>query len=146
MNSNKVILILAGAVLLGVAVFFLTGSSDKAAKSDVSTEIIEEEAISDDEVVEDENHVVFDLTGRNFEFTQDNLEVKVGQTVTVKFSSESGFHNWTIDEFDVATERVNAGDISEVTFVAGETGEFEYYCNVGQHRSLGMVGTLTVTE
>jgi uncharacterized cupredoxin-like copper-binding protein len=31
-----------------------------------------------------------------------------------------------------------------VQFVADKTGTFEFYCSVGNHRQMGMVGTLVV--
>ena len=33
---------------------------------------------------------------------------------------------------------------TEVQFIADKAGTFEYYCFVGNHRQMGMVGTLTV--
>lgn len=88
--------------------------------------------------------VVFNITGKNFSFSETEMRVKEGQKVTVNFTSESGFHDWVVDEFSAATERVNSGGSTSVTFVADRTGEFEYYCSVGSHRALGMVGTLIV--
>lgn len=88
--------------------------------------------------------VTFDLTGKNFSFSEKEIRVKKGQKVTVNFTSESGFHDWIVDEFNAATDRVNSGGSSSVTFVADQEGEFEYYCSVGSHRALGMVGTLIV--
>lgn len=88
--------------------------------------------------------VVFDITGKNFAFSETEMRVKKGQKVTVNFVSTGGFHDWVVDEFNAATERVNTDGSTSVTFVADQTGEFEYYCSVGSHRQLGMVGTLIV--
>lgn len=88
--------------------------------------------------------VQFSLSGKNFAFSEKELRVKKGDTVTVTFTSESGFHDWVIDEFQAATEQVKAGGTTAVTFVADKAGTFEYYCSVGSHRQLGMVGKLIV--
>ncbi|MBI2050483.1 MAG: cupredoxin domain-containing protein [Parcubacteria group bacterium] len=88
----------------------------------------------------------FDLTAKNFEFSLKEIRVKKGDTVAINVTSAEGFHDWTVDAFDAATERVNAGQSSSVVFVADQAGEFEYYCSVGSHRSLGMVGMLIVEE
>lgn len=88
--------------------------------------------------------IVFNLTGKNFDFSQKNITVKKGDTVTVNFTSESGTHDWRVDEFGAGTSIVTTGNSTSVTFVADKTGTFEYYCSVGSHRALGMVGTLTV--
>jgi plastocyanin len=86
----------------------------------------------------------FELTGRPFSFSQKEIRVNQGDTVRIVFTSTEGMHDWVVDEFDAATERVNAGKTTEVTFVASQAGSFEYYCSVGNHRQQGMVGTLIV--
>lgn len=88
--------------------------------------------------------VSFNISGSNFAFSKTEMRVKKGDTVTVNFDSESGFHNWTVDAYDAATTQVNTGGSTSVTFVADQTGTFEYYCGVGNHRAQGMVGTLIV--
>ena len=93
----------------------------------------------------DGEEVTFDISGVNFAFDVEEMRVKKGDTVTVNFTSESGFHDWVVDEFDAATAQVKDGEgTTSVTFVADQTGEFEYYCSVGQHRAQGMIGTLIV--
>lgn len=90
--------------------------------------------------------VTFEISGKNFSFSKDQLTVKKGQIVKIVFTSESGMHDWVLDEFSAKTKTVSNGEQAEVTFVADKTGEFEYYCSVGNHKAMGMVGTLTVTE
>jgi hypothetical protein len=41
-------------------------------------------------------------------------------------------------------EQVGAGASDVVEFTADKAGTFEYYCSVGNHRAMGMKGTLTV--
>ena len=40
--------------------------------------------------------------------------------------------------------RKATGQIDEVEFVVDKAGTFEYYCSVGNHRQMGMVGKLIV--
>jgi len=72
------------------------------------------------------------------------MRVKEGDEVSITFRSVDGFHDWVVDEFDAATEKVETDGETTVTFIADKTGTFEYYCSVGQHRANGMVGTLIV--
>lgn len=93
--------------------------------------------------------VTFDLTGENFKFMMNGVEapdlkVKKGDRVTVNLTSTNGFHDWVVDAFGAATERVDTGNSTSVAFIANETGTFEYYCSVGQHRANGMKGNLIV--
>ena len=87
---------------------------------------------------------VFEVEGTNFKFSDELITVGEGDTVTINFTSVEGFHDWVIDEFNAATERVSAGGTTSVTFVADQAGTFEFYCSVGSHRAQGMVGTLIV--
>ena len=57
-----------------------------------------------------------------------------------------GFHNFTVDEFNARTRQINAGETDTIQFTADKAGTFEYYCNVGNHREMGMVGKLIVEE
>lgn len=96
-----------------------------------------------------EEEVEFDLTGENFAFRLYGVEapilkVKKGQKVVVNLTSIDGFHDFVIDEFDAATEKINTGGETSVEFIASETGEFEYYCSVGSHRANGMRGKLII--
>jgi plastocyanin len=87
---------------------------------------------------------VFAVKGVNYGFDVKEIKVKQGDTVTINFMSSDGFHDWKIDEFAAATQKVQPGTPTSVTFVADKKGEFEYYCSVGQHRAHGMVGKLIV--
>jgi len=96
-----------------------------------------------------ESQRTFSITGENFRFMMDGQEnptitVNQGDTVRIEFKSNQGFHDWVLDEFDARTEQVSDGGTTVVEFVADEAGEFEYYCSVGQHRQMGMVGRFIV--
>ena len=88
--------------------------------------------------------VAFTVSGGNFYFTPNTLKVKEGDTVTITFKNSGGMHNLKIDEFNVATPVIQSGAEDKVTFIANKKGSFEYYCSVGNHRQMGMKGTLTV--
>lgn len=89
-------------------------------------------------------NLTFTVNGGNFYFTPKTITVQKGDTVTINFKNDGGFHDFKIDEFNVATKQINGGQTDSVTFVADKVGTFEYYCSVGTHRQMGMVGTLTV--
>lgn len=86
----------------------------------------------------------FIIAGSNFSFSLKEINVKKGDTVKIVFNNKDGFHDWTLDEYNVKTKQLPAGDSETVTFVADKAGTFEYYCSVGQHRKNGMKGNLTV--
>ena len=98
---------------------------------------------------ENSDKKTFILTGENFKFVMDGVDnpeikVKEGDQVRIEFSSTDGFHDWVVDEFNAATERVNTGGSTFIEFIASKKGTFEYYCSVGKHRENGMRGNLIV--
>jgi plastocyanin len=90
------------------------------------------------------NVKTFTVNGDNFKFAPSTMTVNRGDTVTIVFKNTGGMHDLKIDEFNVATPKLQGGQEASVTFVADKAGSFEYYCSVGTHRQMGMFGTLTV--
>lgn len=86
----------------------------------------------------------FDMDADNFSFSVKEIRVKKGEKVVLNVTNKEGFHDLLIDEYEVNTGMIPAGTSKTVEFVASETGKFEYYCSVGNHRAQGMVGTLIV--
>ena len=86
------------------------------------------------------------VEGKSFSFTPNKIAVKKGQPVTIVFKNSEGIHDFVLDEFNVETKQIKTGESVEVTFTPDKAGTFEFYCSVGNHRAMGMVGTLTVTE
>lgn len=90
--------------------------------------------------------VTFDVDAFNFGYSKKTLEVKKGDTVTINLTSTGGTHDWRVDAFNAKTNMVKDGGKDSVTFVADKAGTYEYYCSVGNHRAMGMVGQLVVRE
>jgi nitrosocyanin len=88
------------------------------------------------------NTVTVDAT--NFKFNQTELKVKKGDKVKVVFNNKEGLHDFVLDEFNAKTKQLKAGESEIIEFTADKAGTFEYYCSVGQHRQMGMVGKLIV--
>lgn len=84
------------------------------------------------------------VTGRNYSFSPSSLAVKKGDKVRIIFKNTEGFHDFKIDEFNVAAQKLQTGQEDAVEFTADKTGSFEYYCSVGNHRAMGMKGVLMV--
>lgn len=91
-----------------------------------------------------ENTKTFNISSKPFEFSVKEIRVKKGDAVKIVLVNEQGFHDWVIDEFSARTKQLNAGETDSVEFVADKAGTFEYYCSVGNHRQMGMVGKLIV--
>ena len=84
------------------------------------------------------------VTGADFTYNPKEIRVKQGDTVKIAFNSVGGLHDWIVDGFNARTARLQSGQSETIEFVASKTGTFEYYCSVGSHRQMGMVGKLIV--
>jgi len=76
------------------------------------------------------------------EFSPADLEVAAGDTEITLDNTGQNPHTFTSDELGV-DEDVAPGEQTTFT-VTAEPGTYEFICRL--HESLGMVGTLTVTE
>lgn len=90
------------------------------------------------------NVIEMSITGSNFKFSPNQIKAKKGDTIKLTFTSSGGVHDFTVDEFDVQTSQLSEGEEEEVEFVVDQAGTFEFYCSVGNHRKMGMVGKLIV--
>lgn len=88
----------------------------------------------------------FTVDASSFEFSVKEMRVKKGDTVKVVLTNTGGMHDWVLDEFDAKTRQLASGQSETIEFVADQVGTFEYYCSVGNHRQMGMVGNLIVEE
>lgn len=82
----------------------------------------------------------------SFYYSPSIIRVKKGETVTLTLNSVSMMHDLIVDELGIKVPITENGTSSTVEFTANTVGDFEFYCSVGEHRSLGQVGRLIVTE
>lgn len=149
-NKNLLIVIIVVLVLGGVYAF-TSLKPNAEAPSEVNTDGVSNTmpvpgAEGVNEMVVSQETKTYIVEGDNFSFIPNVMNVKKGDRVKITFKNKEGFHDLKIDEFGVATPQIKAGEEATVEFVADKVGSFDYYCSVGSHRQMGMVGKLTITE
>jgi uncharacterized cupredoxin-like copper-binding protein len=109
-----------------------------------------------------------DVVATEFGFEPSLIEVRRGETVTIRLVNEgAALHDFTSDDMPAAVggaegaehemdgaegEEGNVhvaadpGESGELTFTATEEGQFEVYCTVPGHKDAGMVGTIRVVS
>ena len=88
-----------------------------------------------------------DVTSVDFSFELDSEEIAAGDYTIELTNNGSATHDLVVerDGEDVGgTDQIGPGESSTVT-VSLEPGEYVFYCSVGNHRSMGMEVTVTVT-
>jgi cytochrome c oxidase subunit II len=149
MNKNTIIaiVIVLAIILIGAFLFMdKPTSNDQTNNSNNTTPqtpVVSPEATSTPQATVGQVKS-FTVTSSSFKFSPAEMRVKKGDRVKITLNNTQGFHDLTIDEFNVATKQINGVGTDVVEFVANKTGTFEYYCSVGNHRQMGMVGKLIV--
>lgn len=150
--NNKIIAVIIVLVLVGGG-FLLFKNRGVAPTKDVEintnmpvpgsdtkeTEVVEETPKNAPTSVKE-----FTISAAPFSFSPSTMTVNKGDTVKITVKNTKGTHDFKIDEFNASTRLLNTGETQTITFVADKTGTFDYYCSVGSHRAMGMVGKLTV--
>lgn len=151
---NRNIALIVGAVLIvliGGFWFIRSQSKTETTPSDYnqtvspvgSTSVASEKPATDGAAIA-EGAQQFVVTGSNFKFDPTEIKVKKGSKVSIVFKNLSGLHDLIVDDYNVATKRLQSGESETITFTADKAGTFEYYCSVGNHRQVGMKGNLVV--
>lgn len=168
-SGNGMSPVMIGAVVVIVvvvigALFFFTGQKDKQSFSsnkqsfssnkadDAPTETIDRAGTVDktestgEAIEESDGALAVTLEAGSFYFKPNIIRAKLGQTVRLKLNSVSVQHDFVIDKLGVKSPLLPSGQSATIEFVADTLGEFEFYCSVGNHKQMGMVGTLVVEQ
>lgn len=84
------------------------------------------------------------LTAQDMRFGQEEIHLKVGQTVTFTLDNKDLYaHSFDADDFDVHTAMPANSQVT-ASFTATRPGTFDFYCSVPGHQQAGMVGKIIV--
>ena len=120
-----------------------TDDTQEPAADEPTTDDTQEPA-ADDVVVEPVNYSV---DAFDFGYSSSTLNAKVGQQVTVTLNNTgTGSHNFVIDALSVNSGVISGGESTTFTFTPSQSGTFEFYCSIGSHKNMGMLGSLVVSE
>ena len=87
----------------------------------------------------------FSVSSSNFKFSVSEIKVNKGDTVRIALVNTAGTHDLKVDGYNIGTKTLSkAGETDTIEFVADKAGTFEYFCTIGTHRQMGMVGKLIV--
>ena len=85
------------------------------------------------------------VSGSEYSFNPANITITKGEKIRLTFTNVgSQFHNLIINGIDVKTKTVATGKSDTIEFTASESGSFTFFCEIGNHQSLGMEGELRV--
>ena len=86
---------------------------------------------------------VISISQFSFGFDPDHIELKKGETVTLKIKSAGGDHYFAIDQYGINVP-VSPGKEVSINLTADKAGEFLYYDPLPGHNESGENGRLVV--
>ena len=86
---------------------------------------------------------VIRITQYSFGFSPDYIELRQGESVTLRVKSTGGDHVFAIDQYGISVP-VKSGQEASVLLVADRAGEFIYYDPTPGHNESGEHGLLAV--
>jgi len=157
-GNNKILIISAiiVAVVVGIGIFMSSNNQNPQAENTTADAVDQTVDSTTPEMTGSESGEqtaagtseeavqTIEVEAGSFYYKPNEIRVKKGDKVRIVMNSVSMMHDFNIDELGVKLPIVQNGDTGTVEFVADQTGTFEYYCSVGQHRAQGQVGTFIV--
>lgn len=116
--------------------------SNETGETDDSEQVEDVDEVND--VDSNEESPAIAVEGGMYYFKPNVIRVKSGEEVTITFNNIEGFHDLVIDEMNVKTKQLKVGESETIEFTPDKPGTYEFYCSVGNHRAMGMKGTLVV--
>jgi len=82
------------------------------------------------------------------EYTYSITDINIGgpeKTISVKLTNDGTMaHDFVIDELNVDSGLIQPGDSEVIDITSGTVAStFDFYCSVGNHRTLGMFGRIS---
>ena len=145
--TNAAIGLVLAVLIIGGGVLLLSDDGEQMATmpNQPETSQTQDEPTQDTSDQQFDREIQIDMS--NFEFSQKQIQAAPGETLKIVATSVGGVHDFVVDEFGAATAIANNGETVETIFTIPEDflGTAEFYCSVGNHRELGMVGEIVVS-
>ena len=140
-----------GVLALLAAGYFLFFNKEKpqGTASSITSSATSSPVQSEPTSVEGDESQVREITieAEEYSFSTEGISVKKGEKVRLTLVNNGRMsHDFVVDDTDIATSLAGPGKSVSVEFTIEEAGSYTFYCSVGNHRAMGMEGTLEVTE
>ena len=107
------------------------------------TENVEEKKVVNEE--DNEPITEIEVSADEYSYSPSFLSVKKGDKVRIVFTNKGNLpHNLVIDELGISTKTIVSGKSDTIEFTAEGDMDLEFYCSIGNHKSLGMEGKIKV--
>jgi len=134
-------LLIAGVVLLGMGKNKAPEATPtEAPQTSTSTPETTQESSSEEAEVQE-----ITIEAEEYSFSQESITVKKGQKVKLTLVNKGRMsHDFVVERMNVTTELAGPGESVTTEFTMNDAGTYTFYCSIGNHRAMGMEGTLIV--
>lgn len=140
---NPVLIIGVVVIILVAAGYFIYGRGGYRAPAPATTQRDQQQVPPASQQDSEVNDIT--VEANEFSFSPSNISLTTGERVRITFKNVGrNPHNFMIDELGVASQTIPGGGSDTIEFTADKSGTFTFYCSIGNHRSLGMEGELSV--
>jgi len=158
-NLNPLLIVVIVIIVAAVGVMLWLGSNKTATQQTTTAKVAPTQAMMKEEPThatgsgqaatpsatgDNTMQQAITVEAGSYYFKPNVIQVKKGEPVKITITNKGGFHDFAIDAFSVKSEMIPSGGSTTVEFTPDKTGSFEFYCSVGNHRAMGMKGTLVV--
>lgn len=144
---NKVVWVVLGVIVALVAGGFVVTRGLRYTKRTTSEPANIEQAptVAESNGVEDTKVELVEISGSEYSFSPSKITLKKGEKTRITFKNVGNApHNLVIPDLGVSTAVISGGQEVSVEATPAKTGEFMFYCSVGNHKDLGMEGQVVV--
>lgn len=144
-NGLIVVFLALVVVLAGIFVFQGKKDKDETANDQSSLETPSLDNNVDEAVEENVNLREIVIEASEFSFSPGSIKAKAGEKITLTLKNTGNMpHDLVFADLEAATKIVESGGTETIEFVVEEAGEYTFYCDISNHRSLGMEGVLII--
>lgn len=91
-----------------------------------------------------EQSTAIEIEASNYAFSIDKITASEGTALLLTITSTQGTHDFVIEELGVSSGMLPVGEPVQINVPTDRPGTYEFYCSVGNHREMGMKGTLVI--
>lgn len=92
-----------------------------------------------------QQETVINVAGTEYNLIPKSINLEAGKPVKIVYKNTGTLpHDLVITELGVRTKVIGGGKEDTLIFTPDKSGNFTFFCSVGNHRQLGMEGSVRV--
>lgn len=131
---------------IAVIVYLATGqTSNKSTGANKEQQTQAPATVTESTPTPAQQETIINVAGTEYSFTPKSINLEAGKPVKIVYKNTGTLpHDLVITELGIRTKVIGQGKEDAITFTPDKSGNFAFFCSVGNHRQLGMEGAVSV--